>query len=123
MHDIPEYIIEIAYFCEEKQRCMGKYLLSLSLTALILFALPSPSRGDIVASVIDVGTQDVAVSVSDTAVHVSGASGMVLSVYNVAGVKVRSVIIDSNEKSIVLDLPKGCYILKIGDKVRKISIK
>lgn len=117
------YLHENEYICDEKQRHMGKYLLSLSLTALILFALPLSIAGIEAANITDIGTQSVTVTVSDTAVHVSGASGMTLSVYNVAGVRVRSIRIDSNEKSIVLDLPKGCYILKIGDKVRKISIR
>lgn len=46
-----------------------------------------------------------------------------LEIYNILGVKVSSVKIDSTDKTITLNLPKGCYILKIGDIVRRITIK
>lgn len=56
-------------------------------------------------------------------IHVSGANGTILEVYNLTGSKVGTYRIDSNEKTFSLNLQKGCYILKIGDVVRKISIK
>lgn len=46
-----------------------------------------------------------------------------LEIYNVLGVKISSIPIETPDKTIVLNLPKGCYIVKIEDIVRKIAIK
>lgn len=46
-----------------------------------------------------------------------------LEVYNILGVRIARYKIDSPDKTLVLKLPKGCYILKIEDIVRKIAIK
>ena len=43
--------------------------------------------------------------------------------YNVAGVLIKSFKIDTADKRLDLNLPKGCYIVKVGKTVRKISIK
>ena len=53
----------------------------------------------------------------------SGADGEVLHIYNVTGVRVMSIKVDGYEKSYTLNLPKGCYIVKIGKTVRKITIR
>lgn len=47
----------------------------------------------------------------------------VLEIYNILGVKISSIKIDSTDKTVVLTLSKGCYMLKLGDIVRKIAIK
>lgn len=73
--------------------------------------------------IVENDVQAISISVSGSTVRVVGASGMVLSVYNVTGVRVMSMKIDSSDKSYELDLPKGCYILKVGKTVRKISIR
>lgn len=63
------------------------------------------------------------ISIMESTLRVTGANGQVLYIYNVAGVCVQSVKIDGNDKRIELNLPKGCYIIKVGKLVRKISIK
>lgn len=55
--------------------------------------------------------------------HVTGAAGLDLKVYNVTGVLVKSLRVDSDDKRYDLNLPKGCYIVKVGKTVRKISIR
>lgn len=65
----------------------------------------------------------VTITVSGSNVRVCGASGETLDVFNLAGVKVGSYRIDSAEKTIRLNLSKGCYILKVGDIARKVSIR
>lgn len=62
-------------------------------------------------------------SVNGSKVHITCAEGMVLEVYNLTGVKVSTIRIDSNDKSVALNLQRGCYILKVGKLVRKISIR
>ena len=67
---------------------------------------------------------DVNISVvNESTLHVTGASGQVLYVYNVAGICVKSFRVDSNDKRYDLNLPKGCYIIKVGKTVRKVSIR
>lgn len=65
----------------------------------------------------------IVMTVSGSNVRVCGAEGETLDVYNLAGVKVKSIRIDSDEKTFTLNLSRGCYILKIGDVVRKMSIR
>lgn len=65
---------------------------------------------------------NVSISVSESTLHVTGASGQVLYIYNVAGICVKTFKVDSNDKRYDLNLPKGCYIIKVGKTVRKISI-
>ena len=48
--------------------------------------------------------------------------GQVLYIYNVAGVCVMTLRVDSNDKRFDLNLAKGCYIVKVGRTVRKVSI-
>lgn len=62
------------------------------------------------------------VSVSESTLRVTGASGMTLYIYNVAGVCIKSFKVDSNEKHYDLNLTKGCYIIKVGKVVRKVFI-
>lgn len=67
---------------------------------------------------------NIVLAVEGNNVHVQNVSGKsYLEIYNVLGVKINSALIDSIDKTVVLNLPKGCYILKIQDVVRKIAIK
>ena len=65
----------------------------------------------------------VTMNVSQSAVRITGAQGQVLEIFSITGIQVTKVKIDSNDKKIELNLQKGCYILKVGKVVRKISIK
>ncbi len=65
----------------------------------------------------------VALTFTGNNVRVQNAQGSVLEVYNVLGQKVTSIKIDSSDKTITLNLPKGWYILKIENITRKVAIK
>lgn len=54
---------------------------------------------------------------------VANANGQMLYIYNVAGVLVQSFKVEGVERRYDLNLPKGCYIIKVGKTVRKISIR
>lgn len=66
---------------------------------------------------------NVAITIEGTSVRVTGAAGQTLYIYNVAGVRIHSVKVDGADKRLDLNLQKGCYILKVGNTVRKISLK
>lgn len=74
--------------------------------------------------IVDNDFQAVAISVnSESVLRVTGAAGETLCIYNVTGVRVMSVKVDGADKSYNLNLPKGCYIVKVGKVARKISIR
>ncbi len=72
---------------------------------------------------LDEEINPITISVSGTQVHVTNAAGQVLEIYNLAGVRVATFKIDSDDKTVNINLNKGCYILKVDKVVRKVSIK
>lgn len=65
----------------------------------------------------------ITIALNGKQLHVAKAAGQTLEIYNLAGVRVTTIRIDSEEKTVDLNLKKGCYMLKIGKFVRKISIR
>lgn len=61
--------------------------------------------------------------VDGNVVSVQGGSGMTLEVVSLTGRAVASFKIESPAQRIDLNLPKGCYILKIGKVVRKVTVR
>ena len=101
------------------RRILLTFLFALSLMAVL------PQRMSAAANIeiIDNDFQQITVTVTSAGVlHVTGASGLVLQVYNVLGVRVASIKVEGNDKRIDLPLKSGGYIVKVGNVVRKISI-
>lgn len=72
---------------------------------------------------VEAEVSTVTVITNQSSVRIIGAQGQTLEVYKITGIHIEKVKIDSNDKTIDLNLQKGCYILKIGKVVRKISVK
>lgn len=66
---------------------------------------------------------NINITVNGMTLNVAGASGQVLEVVSLTGRKVASVKIESQSQRVELNIPKGCYILKIGKVVRKVSLR
>ena len=67
---------------------------------------------------------NIVVNVNQSTLTVTGANGMVLEVVSLTGRPVASIKIDSPAQRVELNnIPKGCYILKIGKVVRKVTIR
>lgn len=49
--------------------------------------------------------------------------GKKIEIYSVVGLKVNEIEIKSSSSEYILNIPKGYYILKIDDTVRKIAIR
>ena len=64
----------------------------------------------------------VRLQVKGNDIHVQNAQGLVLEVYSITGAKIASIKISSNDESAGLNLTKGCYIVKVGNLVRRISV-
>ena len=69
-----------------------------------------------------IAEQMISLSVEGNVVQVTGATGMVLEVVSLTGRQVATYKIDSPAQRIELSVPKGCYILKVGKVVRKVTI-
>ena len=97
-------------------------------TLLLAFILLGAALSDTVqaATTIEMQEQEIntiSISISGNVLRVEGADNETLYIYNVVGVRVMSIKIDSQDKRYSLSLPKGCYIIKVGKVVRKISIR
>lgn len=74
------------------------------------------------AAVEQIGTS-ITISVSGQTVLVAGAQGETLEVVSLTGRQVMTVKIESPAQRVELNVPRGCYILKVGKVVRKIQVR
>ena len=106
----------------------GQIMKQKILTLFILFSLtlsiiPFNAKANTAIEIFDQDFQNISISVSGSVLRIEGAENETLQIYNVTGVRVVSIRIDGNDKRYNLNLPKGCYIVKVGKVVRKISIR
>ena len=93
----------------------------LLFTLLLSVGFAAPVQARAAIDLIDFDTQTISISVVGNVLHVVGAEDEQLAVYNVTGVRVMSVKVDGSDKHYTLNFPKGCYIVKVGNVVRKVS--
>ena len=106
----------------EKTPLMTKYIYTILLIFMII-ATPTTAYAEPVTDEMEhMQTPNVTV-VEGSQLRVTNGNGQTLRVYNVTGVQVRVFKVDGMDKCYDLNLPKGCYIIKIGKTVRKISIR
>ena len=101
---------------------MKKYYLFFILAAT-LFTAPVWANEDGDNDGVEAELTPIAINVNGSQVHITGAAGKTLEIFNVAGVRVATFKIDNDDKTLNLNLGKGCYILKAGKVVRKVSIR
>ena len=103
---------------------MKKTLLICSLTMALLMAVPAVMQAVLVAPGIEqVMDDDISIAVSGQSVTITGGQGQTLEVVSLTGRCVMTVKIDSPSQKVELNVPKGCYILKIGKVVRKVTVR
>ena len=104
---------------------MTKKILIFSFIAtLILMAPQAVKANDAVMPALEQTIdEDIAISISGQTVTISGAQGQTLEVISLTGRRVMSAKIESPSQRIDLNVPKGCYILKIGKVVRKVTVR
>ena len=106
----------------KKTPLMTKYIYTILLISMII-ATPTTAYAEPVTDEMEhMQTPNVTV-VEGSQLRVTNGNGQTLRVYNVTGVQVRVFKVDGMDKCYDLNLPKGCYIIKIGKTVRKISIR
>ena len=104
---------------------MVKNILSIAISAILLCSPCEMKAQDIQRpATIEQEVNAVSISVTDATVHIKNAEKQVLEIYNMAGVKVATFHIESNDRAIDLShLAKGCYILKVGKVARKVYLR
>lgn len=99
----------------------------IMITAAFLLAMPMEVKAQDIQqqrTTIEQEVVPITISVNESTIHIKNAEKMVIEIYNMTGVKVVTQRIDSSDKMIELDnLPKGCYIIKIGKVARKVYLR
>lgn len=110
-----------------KMMLMRKKIILIAFATLstLVASAASPMVMEMEMGVAEQVEQDrsITLTVEENSVTVSGAAGMTLEVVSLTGRHVTSYKIDSPAQRVELNLPKGCYILKIGKVVRKVTIR
>lgn len=107
-----------------KQLNMRKTLLSIMTLAALLLGTPAAMHASTSAvEMIDLDQQDITLTYNGGAMHITGANGLVVKVYNLAGIAVKTFKVDGQDKRINLPLADGVYIIKVGPSyTRKITV-
>ena len=88
----------------------------------LFMALPTMSMEQ-PDDVIEDEMQGVSITIKESSVKVTNAQGQKLEIFNLAGVRISSLALESEEATLKLNLSRGCYILKVGKTVRKVNVK
>ena len=104
---------------------MTKYILTTIMMALFTLCAPVQVRANAAIEIIENDLQPTAanITVNGGTIRVSGANGKTMYVYNLAGVRIHSIKVEGADRTYDLNLSKGCYIIKVGTTVRKVSLK
>ena len=104
---------------------MTKYILTTIMMALLTLCAPVQVRANAAIEIIENDLQPTAANIAVTggSIRVSGANGKIMYVYNLAGVRIHSIKVEGADRTYDLNLSKGCYIIKVGTTVRKVSLK
>lgn len=101
---------------------MIKRLLIALLLVVSIPANMSASDGVAAEIVSEMNDSQIQIFFDGSRLRVTGASGLTLCVYSITGVRVMNVKVEGADKCYNLNLQRGCYIVKVGNVVRKIAI-
>ena len=104
---------------------MKKKTLFMAVLACSLMAVPAMSAPMMLEMGVAEQIEEPAptISVEGNVVRVVGGGGMLMEVVSLTGRAVASYKIEGSAQRIELNLPKGCYILKVGKTVRKVTVQ
>lgn len=101
---------------------MKKYL-HIILLGMLMMGTPLAAFAEEMCEEPESEITSTTITVKGFKARVCGANGEVLYVYDLSGVVVCSFAIDSADKTVDLNVKKGCYILRVGKIARKFSIR
>ena len=109
---------------------LGVILMLLGVLCLVIYKFAAPENWLLICSmVLELGVAEQieepepTISVDGNIVSVGGESGMKMEVVSLTGKSLMTVRIESPSQRIELNVPKGCYILKVGKVVRKVTTR
>ncbi len=105
---------------------MTKRLLIISFTMALFCLVPISANAApaYFAGVMEMTVdQEITINFSDGVLSVIGAEGQTLEIVSLTGKKIMDVKVESPAQKIELNIPKGCYIVKVGKVVRKVSVR
>ncbi len=101
-----------------------KRLLTMAFAAVLVLSVPMSIMAISNEPLYEQGNdKEVTIVVQQSSLFVNNAQGQVLEVVSLTGKQIVKVKIDSPAQRIELNVPKGCYIVKVGKVVRKIAIQ
>ena len=104
---------------------MTKRLLILSMAASMMLSVPvfvKAAEAEMLQTEQTLD-DDITISVNGQWVTVTGAQGLTLEVVSLTGRQIKTIKIETPAQRIELNIPQGCYILKIGKVVRKVAVR
>lgn len=104
---------------------MKKSLLTILMIPCMMLAVPMISSARTGAEVmIDLDVQEISLTYSEGVMHITGANNQIVTIYNLAGVAVKSFRVEGQDKRFNLSLSDGVYIIKVGTSfTRKILVR
>lgn len=108
-----------------KSRSMNKSILTILMMPCMMFAVPMVSSARTGAEeMIDMEVQKISLTYSGGVMHITGANSQIVTIYNLAGVAVKSFRVEGQDKRFNLSLSDGVYIIKVGTSfTRKILVR
>ena len=116
---------KVLIFAPNIAMCMNRNLLIIILSALLFIPQLTNAKSthlDTKELYIENYEPSISPTLNGSNLRVVGGAGQTLEIYNITGVRVAIYKIDSNDKTISLNVNRGCYIVKIGKISRKISV-
>ncbi|BCS84200.1 T9SS type A sorting domain-containing protein [Prevotella herbatica] len=103
---------------------MAKHWYYIFILLIAFSALSTPLLASNTSQIEQIAEfNDINIYFAQNNLRVTGGEGLKLQIFNVTGILVVTENIDSTDKRFSLDLPRGCYIVKVGKLVKKISVK
>ena len=105
-------------------KTMRTFLHAIIIAATLAVAAPTQSIASTSIAEMTMSSDEckARIVVNQSTVTIEGLAGKTLEVVSLTGRIVMKTKIESNSQQVELNVPKGCYILKIDNIVRKVSI-
>lgn len=103
---------------------MKRTLPIILMAASFMLGMPQMAKASNSAiELMDMDVQNITLTYANGVMHITGANNMVVTIYNLAGIAVKSFRVEGPDKRISLSLTDGMYIIKVGPSfTRKITV-
>ena len=114
----------MSIFAPQTIMLMTRRILKYAFAMTLSLAVPALTiASEMAAPEMAVEPSEPVISVQQSSVIVTGAVGETLEVVSLTGKCLMTVRIENPSQRIDLNVPKGCYIIKVGKVVRKVTIR